>query len=231
MNKSSLIISIIMASTSILCSCLDNNDFTLKETIKETTLEKGNQLFICEKGNGEAWVTYDPGKPLHLSESNSAKITTYTGSIDIPKIVIIDHWAYDITGIDKMAFANNNELTSIALPYGVTYLGEGAFCNCVTLNSINIPEGVEIIPKACFGQCKELQTITLPASTKTIERLAFGYCNGLKELHIQATTPPNTAEDAFGEYISKTTLYVPTGSKWLYEEQEIWKQFKTITEE
>ncbi len=231
MNKSSLILTILLIGTSTLCSCLDDNDCTPKETVKECTLQSGNQLFIRDKGNGKAWITYDPSIPLHLSENNSAKIATYTADIEIPPMVVIDHWAYDITGIDNMAFANNNELTSITLPDSVTYLGDGAFCNCVTLNSINIPEGVEIIPKACFGQCKRLLTVTLPASTKTIERLAFGYCNGLKELHIEAPTPPTTADDAFGEYISKTTLYVPIGSKSLYEEQETWKQFKTIEEE
>lgn len=173
MNRNNLIISLILASTSTLCSCLDDNCFTLKETVKESTLENGNQLFICDKGNGEAWITYDSCKPLHLNASNSAQIATYTGDIEIPKMIIVDHWAYNITGIDNMAFANNNELTSITLPNSITNLGEGAFCNCIFLNSINIPEGVELIPKACFGQCKNLKSLTLPSSIKTIERLAF----------------------------------------------------------
>ena len=216
--------------STLLSSCLDDNCLESENTIVVGTLADGSTLFARNKGNGEACVTYAPSNPTHLNSSNAAKISTYKGDVVVPQLLIVDHWAYTITGIDELAFANCNELISVQLPDSVKTLGEGAFCNCATLASVNIPEGIATIPNACFARCSKLQELTLPSTVKTIKRLAFYSCGKLKTLHVKATTPPEATE-AFGDNITSITLYVPTGSKSLYEEHPHWKQCKSIKEE
>lgn len=190
----------------------------------------GGKIFARTQGDGEAWVTYDPSYPIHLNSSNAAKLSTYTDSVVVPQLLIVNHWAYTITGIDEMAFANCNELTSVQLPDSVKHLGEGAFCNCPSLASVNIPEGIETIPRACFARCSQLKEITLPSTVKSLQRMAFYSCGRLKTLHLKGTTPPEATE-AFGDHLASTTLYVPTGSQSLYGAKEPWNQCKAIKEE
>ena len=236
MKRNLLLITALLTAAFTLSSCGDDNDETQSQTAAyniECTLEDETKLFALEKADGEAWITYDPSNPLHLNSSNAAKISTYTGQLVIPDTIEGKSGKqYCITGVDEMAFANNYQLTSLVLPDSMKYLGEGAFCNCVALTAVNIPEGVVTIPKACFGQCKKINELTLPSTVTTIGRLAFYNCSSLKKLHVKANTPPTVDEAAFDANLAKNvTLYVPAGTKALYEEHEIWKQSKAITEE
>lgn len=237
MKRNKLLLFLLLAVAAVVCSCHDDNEDVnaqsqtaaaqLKYTMGEDTI-----LYAVDKGNGEAWITYDHTNPLHLNSSNAAKITTYVGKLVIPDTIIVNQIPYIITGVDEMAFANNNTLTSVTLPDTVRTFGEGAFVNCTALTTVNIPEGTQTIPSACFGQCKKIKELTLPSTITTIGRLAFVNCSSLTKLHIKAATPPTTDPAAFTTTnLAKTTLYVPKDSKALYEENEVWKQCKAIKEE
>ncbi len=237
MKRKTYLICAMLAAAFTLSSCGDDNDdANTTQTVTyniEYMLDDETKLFALEKASGEAWITYDPSNPLHLNSSNAAKISTYTGALVIPDTIEAKNGnKYCITGVDEMAFANNNELTSLVLPDSVKSFGDGAFCNCVALTTVNVPEGIVTIPKACFGQCKKIKELTLPSTVTSIGRLAFYNCSSLKKLHVKATTPPAVDEAAFDANLAKNvTIYVPAGSKALYEEHEIWKQSKAITEE
>lgn len=84
---------------------------------------------------------------------------------------------------------------------------------------------MENIPNGTFYRCGNLQTVIIPACIKEIGELAFSDCLKLEEIHCKATTPPTAIVGAFnnvGYVVGGCTLYVPQGSKSLYEAAENW---------
>lgn len=52
------------------------------------------------------------------------------------------------------------------------------------------------------------------------------------EIHIKALAPPTIEHDTFSDYAySSATLYVPKGSKKVYQNANVWKEFHNIIEE
>lgn len=72
-----------------------------------------------------------------------------------------------------------------------------------------------------------LSEITFGAGLKEIP--SFKQANTLKSVTVRATVPP--LAEGFAENVYLTaTLYVPTGTKHLYEQSDIWKNFFSIEE-
>jgi RHS repeat-associated protein len=65
----------------------------------------------------------------------------------------------------------------------------------------------------------------------SIETRAFEVCSGLKDFFVSWENPLNVNSDIF-DYtpISQCTLYVPIGTKALYEAADVWKEFADIIE-
>ena len=62
---------------------------------------------------------------------------------------------------------------------------------------------------------------------------AFSNCSNLTSVTCEATSVPNTRNDAFGtwsKYIDKSTLYVPASALDAYKTTEPWSEFGTIAE-
>ncbi len=154
------------------------------------------------------------------------------------------------------AFHNCSNLTELSIPNSVTTIEEQAFSNCIKLKSITIGNSVTLIGKAAFFECTSLTNAILPNSVTTIGELAFSYCSGLTSLsiplsinsignsafksctklsaiYIYSITPIDLSYkiDVFAN-INKTSciLYVPTGSKILYQSAYLWKDFINIVE-
>ena len=155
--------------------------------------------------------------------------------------------------IHKEAFSNCGELTSISLPSTLTEIEEMAFLSCGKLGSISIPSGVEVIPSRCFRYCEGLSfvylkeglkeihqgafegtgihSITLPESLDSLGAGVFDYCQNLTSIKVLATTPPKALKNTFSDDLTFAgVLYVPKGTKELYEAADGWKEFGTIRE-
>ena len=105
----------------------------------------------------------------------------------------------------------------------------------------------EIAPKA-FENCTGLVSVTIPANIQIIGDAAFKGCTGLEEIYCLSAVPIDLSKvfasrtrvmlTRSGEVITQfegidfetCILYVPAGSKKLYEQAEGWKQFKNIVE-
>jgi len=80
-----------------------------------------------------------------------------------------------------------------------------------------------------FNQNQYLKTLIIPSSVTYIEHQGIG-CLFITSVYIKNATPPSVHFDAFYSGNS-ATLYVPVGSKPLYESHAQWGQFGAIVED
>lgn len=92
-----------------------------------------------------------------------------------------------------------------------------------------LPETVTDIRAYAFAYQDHLTSMTCPAGIKIIGSNAFADCESLTTLRFRGEIPPSLGDEAFsGVEASGLTVYVPKGSKPLYEK---WNIFSDIVEE
>lgn len=129
---------------------------------------------------------------------------------------------------------------NVTLPAGIIRIVDNAMEHCGFIESIVLPEGLEVIERAAFEYCDALKSITIPSTLKEAGTYLFGtpyteddFC-ALQEIHSNHKAPGNIKMDGDPlATINKNTcaLYVPKGTKALYEAAPGWKDFKNIVEE
>ncbi len=137
-----------------------------------------------------------------------------------------------ITSIGDEAFLLCSGLTNIILPKGLKTIGNDAF-RSAGLTSLFLPEGVVSIGKSAF-YWNNLNTISIPKSVVSIGEKAFAsnrYNSHNGKIYSYAIQPTDINENVFDEGGYRWgTLYIPQGSKSMYESAEGWKNFKNIVE-
>ena len=144
-----------------------------------------------------------------------------------------------VTNIGHYAFRGCSGLTSVVIPNNVTTIKDATFLECTGLTSITIPNSVTSIGRSAFKDCSSLTFITIPNSVTSIGNWAFYNCNNLFSVNSLIEKPFDietkvfSMQDAQTEtsfFDSNKTLYVPKGTKALYEACEGWKEFSNIVE-
>lgn len=128
---------------------------------------------------------------------------------------------------------SNSKLSKITIPNSVTSIGEYAFYNCKSLDEINIPTSVTILELGVFRDCNLLTEITIPSSITTIKSSALMGCSKLNAIYCEKTIPVYLATVSLVfDMIDKSTctLYVPMGSKNVYQAAAQWSDFTKIEE-
>ena len=110
--------------------------------------------------------------------------------------------------IEKEAFCWNTRLTDVAIPNSVTTIGQSCFNTCTNLSHLTIGSGVEEIGYAAFNRCTHLSSIT-------VDRI----------------TPPTCQWWTFNGVPKDIPVYIPRGTKPLYEQTEYWDEFTNFIEE
>ena len=100
----------------------------------------------------------------------------------------------DVTEINRNAFMESDELTSIVITGNVKTIGTTAFVGCQKLADVMIQNGVETIGAQAFGNCVELSSVAIPASTTNIVCTAFSHCEGLKSIIVAENNPVYRSE-------------------------------------
>jgi hypothetical protein len=136
-----------------------------------------------------------------------------------------------VASIGDAAFQGCSSLTDIKLPANTNYLPNQIFYGCTNLKSLYIPSKVITIGSYAFYECTNLTTLTIPKSVIAIGPLALSGCTALNEL-ISATPVPAPLGISCLDAINTTTckLYVPMGSKPVYQTADQWKNFESIIE-
>jgi hypothetical protein len=221
-----------------------------------TTLMIPKSVICIEYGAfeycGMTTITVEEGNPWYDSRDNcNAVIETATNILVLGCMnTVIPN---SVTAIGDGSLSVGNSLTSIAIPNGVKSIGELAFCSC-GFSSIQIPGSVEFIDGEAFNGCEDLTSLELPEGVRAIgERIAancssltsatfpsslshignnvFDYCHSFASLTVNWKTPLAIDAKVFRQNdLSSITLYVPKGTKSLYEAADVWKNFKEIVE-
>ena len=139
-----------------------------------------------------------------------------------------------VTAIGKRAFEGHETLTEIIIPNSVTSIAENAFYR-TCIESLHIPSSVTTIGSQAFGGCYKLKTITFEKWPENVgSKIVFYGSNALEKVIVFDREPTAIGDDTFLNSYNGTwtaaTLYVPAGTKALYEATDGWKNFKNIVE-
>ncbi|MBQ3629373.1 MAG: leucine-rich repeat protein [Bacteroidaceae bacterium] len=128
-----------------------------------------------------------------------------------------------VSSIGNHAFSNCIGLTSVTIGNSVTSIGSSAFEYCIGLTSVTIPNSVTSIDYYAFSGCSGLTSVTIGSSVKRINQNAFAECSALTEVVSNIETPFNISSNCFPGLVKmNATLYVPKGTKELYQATEGW---------
>ena len=122
---------------------------------------------------------------------------------------------------------------TFSIPSSVVIIGMYAFEGCKDLTSVSFPLTVTSIQSGAFVDCHGLTTISIPSSITYIGAYAFASCNNLNSIFSYSILPIDLINhQGVFEGINKTTctLYVPFGSKAVYQSANQWQDFTNIVE-
>ena len=169
-------------------------------------------------------------------------------------VVKIGHHAFKKSGITTLSISEGVEiidqdicegcyqLAEISLPSTLKSIGYAAFWNCSGLTSLNLPEGLTTLENDVFRYCRGVKTLILPSTLTSIGERAFLNMSGLVSVISNITVPFAINENVFAisewnsetqtdiYYPSSATLYVPVGTKALYQASEGWTMLSGIYE-
>lgn len=190
-----------------------------------------------------------PDGVTQIEENAFAYCSSLTGSLKIPNsVTTIGNFAFlacsnlngnltigdGVTNIGRYAFSGCNKLNgALVIPNSVTTISECAFFGCEGFKGkLIVGNSVSSIWNSAFNGCTGIDILTLPSSLTLIGSSAFSSCTGLTEIYTNATTPPVDMSDYVFMFLnkSKCTLYVPKGSKSIYQTAMYWKDFTNIVE-
>lgn len=154
-------------------------------------------------------------------------------SISLPDAVtaVSDYAFYCCYNLKSIRFPKKTSYKFFSLSGDETFfLGEASFTECNSLTEIALPEGLKRIGRYAFDGCTSLQTIFLPSSLNRIENGVFKGCSAVTSLSVKAAVPPTVADEEALSACYQATLYVPKGSRSVYQAADYWKNFNKIEE-
>ncbi|NDP21911.1 MAG: leucine-rich repeat protein [Paludibacter sp.] len=216
--------SITSLSDNIFASCARLTSITLPNSV--TTI--GNYAFTM---SGLTSITLS-NSVVSIGDW-AFSMSKLTGGLRIPNsLASIGHGTFSLTGITEFIAENENPnfsavdgvLLNKSKTSIIAYIPH-------TNGTYTIPNYVTSIGNYAFDYCNGLTGITIPNSVVSIGVGAFNYCSGLTSVTVNSTTPIVLSDSiiVFGNTLN-CTLYVPAGSKTLYETANGWKILKNIVE-
>lgn len=147
-------------------------------------------------------------KWLGNMQSESPYVVVNSILIDATTCTDNDIFPNTVTSIGNLAFALNNNITSITIPDSVTHIGNQAFSQCRSLTDITIPNSVTSFGSSVFNECTELTSVTLPDSLTVIESGTFNKCSKLTSVTLPSGMT-SIAATMFSDCSSLTDVVIP----------------------
>ena len=173
-------------------------------------------------------IVVDSGNAKYDSRDNcNAIIETSTNKLIIGcKNTIIPN---SIKNIGVNAFNQCIGLKSLSIPNSVECIDRYAFMGCINLVKITIPNSVKNIEERAFESCSSLGSIVIPANITTLGFCVFQNCTSLARVESKIKQPFEI-DRVFLNLPYNSELYVPYGTKALYESTKGWNVFGEIIE-
>lgn len=173
-------------------------------------------------------IVVDSGNAKYDSRDNcNAIIETSTNKLIIGcKNTIIPN---SIKNIGVNAFNQCIGLKSLSIPNSVECIDRYAFMGCINLVKITIPNSVKSIEERAFESCSSLGSIIIPANITTLGFCVFQNCTSLARVESKIKKPFEI-DRVFLNLPYNSELYVPYGTKALYESTKGWNVFGEIIE-
>lgn len=214
---------------------VDGYCYELNEETLTATFTYRNDKYACYAGDVviPETITYNQKTYTVTAIGREAfKDCHYLDDVLIAKTVTEIGWgAFQSAIARKISFAKDSQLKTI---------GDYAFYS-IELDEIILPEGLEVIGNDSFVFAK-IGSVTIPSTVTTWGGWCF-HTHSLICVHVNSTTPPVMEEPPFtsndndfvesfiGPFgIQSSVLYVPAGTKALYAQADVWKDFGFILE-
>jgi hypothetical protein len=150
----------------------------------------------------------------------------FSGSYKMPNTVL---------EMSDLSIASCKNLTSITFSNKLNRIRDAVFIHCTGLTSINLPSSITSIGYSAFNGCVNLISINIPNSVTYLGNTTFQDCINLKSIHARSVVPVQLDNQRYNTFIGvpldSCILYVPKGSKTVYENTPQWWDFSTIVEE
>ena len=113
----------------------------------------------------------------------------------------------------------------------ITSIGDDAFYFCRELTDIVFPNSLTTIGEGAFEGCNNIEKLYIGSSVESIGDKAFAGCEKINEIKVALEKPIKGSADIFADAVyDNATLYIPNGTKSLYEKREPWNIFFDIVE-
>ena len=201
--------------TSIEQEVLDDMQSTL-EDLKKAQRKLRRKLNFIEFADEEVFDAFVNNWDLDVN-----------GEISPAEASMITSLGYVFYGSNISSFDELQYLTHLS------EIGYYALAECQNLQRVVVPEAVTRIASYAFINDVSLTEVELPHYVATIGNEAFAGCKSLKSFTVTNAKPEaiTLGTDVFsGVDLKSATLYVPWGSKDVYSEAPVWKEFGNIKE-
>lgn len=216
--------------THIGCCAFDDCYSLIKLVIPRSVTEIKGRI-----ANVVNTIKVDPNNPVYNSRNDcNAIIETATNTLinGCYNTKIPD----SVTKIADSAFEGCRLNINFKIPKTVCEIGEYAFASCQG-SSLSIPDSVSRIEECVFSN-SDISTIYIPNSVNYIDSSAFQGCSRLQDIHIKILDPNkvqfgdnNDCFDYFKEKGRQYRLWVPKGTKSVYDNHPAFGMFDVIVEE
>lgn len=154
------------------------------------------------------------------------------------------HLPENLETVPPNIFGECSNLKEVYIPASVKEIREEAFKDSPIVMGPIFPEGLFSIEFNAFKNC-QLKEIDLPSTLFELEADAFGCCSSVEKLICRALIPPTNNgrnciyplgspfgdEENFTRGINRDIpVYIPIGTKALYEQNPVWNYFTNFFE-
>ena len=207
-------------------NCTALEEITLPSTIKEIAYGAFTGCSSLKTMEIPASVTTIGNGPF----TNCSSLEKFTVAEGNTRFSTIDGVLFNAAKTTLVAYPGGREGV-YRVPDKVTDISQYAFCGAHLMPEVYLPKTLKALPEGAFDKCTSLEYINIPSSVETVGRFAFTECPALKTIKLGWETPLSVVANVF--YLTITddiTLYVPAGSKYDYQETDVWKDFKDFIE-
>ena len=132
-----------------------------------------------------------------------------------------------LLGASRLLIGHNEAWGKLEIPNGTTSICDYSLVHCPNVTSVSIPQSVTYIGKEAFEFCDVLTSVNIPKDVISIGERAFEGCNNLSEISSYIENPFEIKDNVFPMKES-ATLYVPAGTKQLYQATPGWNFSKIV---